>query len=182
MKLSSGILLLVLLLTGCAHRPDSVEQQQARIAALAQQLQTQAPQAPPHRARQLARVAVTTADNLREQYGVRLTPWLHNVEVNSGTRSRGLCFHYARDLAAALKPVMGPDWELHYVQAHPKSIFEHNAIVITAPGKPWTNGIVLDGWRNAGVLYFGPVSDDQYPWQLKTRNTGNQLTTSGHQE
>lgn len=162
-------LLLVLVVAGCAHRPETADEQQARIDGLAQELRRLSPQATPQAARHFATVAVDTSADLREQYGVRFTPWVHNMEVNSGTRPRGLCYHYAKDLAQVLAPIAAPYWEVQFIHAKPKKPLEHNAIVVTAPGATWDSGIVLDGWRNAGVLYFGKVPGDKYPWQFKRK-------------
>lgn len=181
------IFFLAYLLSGCAHQPDNQAEQQTRIATLANALQTLSPDASTQEARNFASVAVYTAANLREQYQTNMTPWVHNIEVNSGIKSRGLCFHYADDLAEKLQPLVSPHWQLHFVQARPKHLLEHNAIVITGTGKPWQSGIVLDGWRNSGALYFEPVMEDKYPWQFKNklRNKSNQkadITTSNHPE
>jgi hypothetical protein len=157
----------VAVLPACATRPETGAQQQARIERLSTALQTMAPDSNPAAARHFADIAVTTSAQLRQQYRVQLTPWMHNAEVNAGIKSRGLCFHYARDLGAALQPLAAPYWDLHVVQAKPKTILEHNALVVTAKGAGWQSGIVLDGWRDAGVLYIGPVMQDKYPWQPK---------------
>jgi hypothetical protein len=179
----ANILLLAaaLLLCACAHQPDNRQEQAIRIDKLTEELLALSPTAEPHAAEYFAKVAVTTAANLRGQYQVRMAPWIHNMEVNSGIKPRGLCFHYAKDMAAALQPLAAPDWELHLVQAKPKEVLEHNAIVVTARGKPWQSGIVLDGWRYSGVLYFGPVMDDRYPWQPKySKHHNSAITTSDH--
>ena len=165
------LLLFCCVLFACAHRPDAPDEQQQRINTLAHELGLMAPAAPQQDAKKLATVAVTTAAQLREQYGVILALWQHNVEVNSGTKPRGLCFHYVHDLYDALQPQVAPYWQVQFVQAKPKEMLEHNAIVITASGKPWDTGIVLDGWRNAGVLYYGPVTTDKYPWQPKRKKS-----------
>jgi hypothetical protein len=176
-----ALLLICILSGGCAYQTDSEPQQKARINTLAAELQALSPSADPREAEHFADVAVITAANLREQYQVTMAPWIHNMEVNAGKKPRGLCFHYAKDMAAALQPLAAPDWQLYFVQAKPKEILEHNAVVVTAKGKPWQSGIVLDGWRHSGVLYFGPVMEDRYPWQLKSRISKiPDVTTSGH--
>jgi hypothetical protein len=174
-------LLLAFFLCGCAHQPDNSTQQQARITSLTVELQKLSPEASEQEAQHFASVAVHTAATLREKYQVSMAPWIHNMEVNSGVKPRGLCFHYARDMGTALQPLAAPHWDLHFVQAKPKEMLEHNAIVITGAGKNWQSGIVLDGWRNSGVLYFGPVMEDKYPWRLKNNTHGNPTaTTSSH--
>lgn len=158
---------LTLLCSSCAHRADNFSEKTQRINDLSKALQQLAPNSTPQTAQQLAEVAVNTASQLRENYDVTLAPWLHNIEVNSGIKQRGLCYQYAKDLAAAVQPALTPYWQMYRVQARPKQLLEHNAIVITAKDQPWQSGIVLDAWRNAGVLYFGAVTKDKYPWQLK---------------
>lgn len=163
------MLAVALLLGACAHQPDTSKERTIRINRLTEELQALSPSSDPRKAENFAFVAVTTAANLREQYQVDMAPWIHNMEVNAGQKPRGLCFHYAKDIAAALQPLAAPDWQLYFVHAKPREILEHNAVVVTARGKPWQSGIVLDGWRHSGVLYFGPVREDKYPWQLKNK-------------
>jgi hypothetical protein len=169
MRLTAVLCIVVTLFSGCAHRVDTTTEQQQRIALLEQSLQQLSPQAPRAAAQRIAGMAVEKAADLREQYAVELTPWMHNVEVNWGTKPRGHCYHYAIDMGATLRPELAPYWQLYFVQAKPGSVLEHNAVVITQKHQPWETGIVLDAWRNAGVLYFGPVLADKYPWQLSTK-------------
>ena len=169
MRLTALLCIMVILLSACAHRVDAATEQQQRIALLSQSLEQLSPQAPKTMAHHIAVLAVKQAADLREQYGVVLTPWMHNVEVNWGTKPRGHCYHYAIDMGATLRPELDPYWQLYFVQAKPGSVLEHNAVVITQKHQPWETGIVLDAWRNAGVLYFGPVLADKYPWQLSTK-------------
>lgn len=161
---------LVLLITGCAHKVDSEAEQAVRIAALQQELLTLNPSADPQAAKRFAETAVTRCIELRDEYGVRLTPWMHNVEVNSGFRPRGLCYHWADDLRDVLRPLASPYWSVYKIKAKPKTPREHNALSVTKFGDDWQNGIVLDGWRYAGVLYVGPVNGDKYPWERPSKN------------
>lgn len=162
-------LLLCLTLAGCAHQLDSPEQQQARVNALASQLLELNPAADPAAAQRFAETAVYRSMELREEYGVRLTPWMHNVEVNSGTRPRGLCYHWADDLRDVLRPQATPYWSVYKIKAKPKTPREHNALSVTKIGDDWQNGLVLDAWRHAGVLYVGPVKGDKYPWERPSK-------------
>jgi hypothetical protein len=157
----------IVLLAGCAHRIENASEKQQRTNHLRSELQQLAPDSTPQAAQQLAETAVNTASQLREDYDVALAPWLHNIEVNSGTKQRGLCYQYAKDLSVAVQPALAPYWQMYRVQARPKQILEHNAIVIVGKDQPWQSGIVLDAWRNAGVLYFGAATKDKYSWQLK---------------
>ena len=164
---SSSLLACLFIGTGCAHHTENLTEKTQRIHNLRAALQQLAPNSTPQAAQQLAETAVNTAEQLRENYQVTLAPWLHNIEVNSGIKQRGLCYQYAKDLAVAVQPALAPYWQMYRVQARPKQLLEHNAIVIVGKNQPWQSGIVLDAWRNAGVLYFGAVTKDKYPWQLK---------------
>jgi hypothetical protein len=157
------------LLMACANAPESASEKQLRITELTHALQALSPQVWPKEARQLADVAVNTAAQLREQYQVSLTPWLHNVEVYWGAKERGYCYQYARDLYDALIKVPTPNLQLHFIRAFDGEMLEHNALSITLKGQPWNSGLVLDAWRDAGVLVFVPVKTDKYPWMLSGR-------------
>jgi hypothetical protein len=42
---------------------------------------------------------------------------------------------------------------------------EHNAVVVTAKGQPFSEGIVLDAWRDSSDLFFTKVEEDrEYFW------------------
>jgi hypothetical protein len=47
---------------------------------------------------------------------------------------------------------------------------EHNTVVVTARGRPFETGVVLDPWRYAGMLRFIRVADDHHPWKIRPRN------------
>ena len=86
--------------------------------------------------------------------------------VNAGLRPRGLCYHWANDLGERLATVPIQTLEIHYVVARRATPREHNAIVITRRGAPFTEGLVLDAWRRSGELTWVPVTSDHYPWLL----------------
>lgn len=159
-------LLLSVLLTACAATPETISEKELRIGELTRALQGLSPHVQSQEARRLADVAVNTAAQLREQYQVNLTPWVHNIEVYWGTKARGYCYQYAKDLHTALSKIPMPTLQLHYIKAYRGEMLEHNALSITAKDKAWDTGLVLDAWRDAGVLVFVPVKEDKYPWKL----------------
>lgn len=94
-------------------------------------------------------------------------PELHNILVNTGLRERGLCCHWAEDTARRLHALQLKTLEVHWVVANQGSMLhEHNSAMLTAHGEPTANGIIVDGWRNAGTLYWGAISADRYAWKL----------------
>jgi hypothetical protein len=173
MKTRLLIFCLSVWLVGCATSPETMSEKAMRIEQLTHELKQLSPYVETQEASQLAEVAVNTAAQLREQYGVRLTPWLHNVEVYWGAKERGYCYQYAKDMYAALKKVPLQHLQLHFIQAHRDEMLEHNALSVTASGQSWDTGIVLDAWRNAGVLVFVPVKEDKYPWKLSGSPSAN---------
>jgi hypothetical protein len=101
---------------------------------------------------------------LAKEYRVVRPAILHNVLVNLGLRKRGLCFQWADDLSAKLQSLQLHTLQLHRGVARLETRREHSSVVLTAPGQPFDEGIVLDAWRHSGRLYWGGVGQDHYPW------------------
>ena len=54
---------------------------------------------------------------------------------------------------------------LHWGEAYPNTTSENNALVVTARNQRFEDGILIDGWRRAGRLFWCPViKDDEYKW------------------
>ncbi|PYK52802.1 MAG: hypothetical protein DME48_14090 [Verrucomicrobia bacterium] len=52
---------------------------------------------------------------------------------------------------------------LHWGVAYDHTSSENNCLVITARNQPFEDGIILDGWRRAGRLFWCKVKkDDEY--------------------
>jgi len=114
---------------------------------------------------QVARTACETSTQLAGDYRLVRPPFIHNCLVNLGLRKRGLCFHWAEDLTVALERLPWQTLELHQAMARIGRHNEHSAVVVTPRGGAFTRGIVLDGWRHSGRLYWGVVEEDQrYQW------------------
>jgi len=96
-------------------------------------------------------------------------PLFHNFLVNTGMRKRGLCFQWAEDLLAQLDALELTTLELHWGEARAGTWREHNCIVATAKGQPFRTGIVLDGWRHSGRLYWNALARDHYPLGRRQR-------------
>ncbi len=138
-------------------RPSEVRSLESALAALG-------PEVTPAEARLLARAAYRHPIDLAALYRVVRPASLHNCYVNSGFRARGLCHHWTTDLRAELLTLDLPHLELHWAEARAHTRREHNAIVVTARGRPFDQGVVLDGWRHGGRLVWAPVKADRYPW------------------
>ncbi len=125
----------------------------------------------PEDAARAARIAVTYPLELRARYGVTDPPLVHNTKVNLGFRDRGLCWHWADDLQARLAQEGFQTLDLHRAIANATSLrIDHSTVVISARGAAMEQGLVLDPWRQGGVLFWAPVlRDPQYTWERRAR-------------
>lgn len=156
-------LAVALLLAGCAS-PARSGRSLPDPAALARDLDALTGGRAPEEARLIAETAIERARWLAVQYRAMRPAWFHNMLVNAGRRPRGLCYQWAQDLKAALDRLPLRAFELHWGCAEEATPGEHNAVVVTAKGRPFEEGIVLDAWRKSGVLCWAPVRKDKYEW------------------
>ncbi len=109
--------------------------------------------------------AQTYSLDLARQYRVVRPAIFHNVLVNLGVRKRGLCFQWADDLTAKLQSLNLRTLQLHRGVARLDTRREHSSVVLTSPGQPFDEGVVLDAWRHSGRIFWGDVKRDHYPWK-----------------
>jgi hypothetical protein len=173
------VLIIVSVGSGCATaRRDgpgfAVEAPAAqRVAALAGALVALAPAgaggegAVRVEATRIAAVALATTDELRAKWRPIGPALLNNMLVNMRYRPRGLCYEWTNDLLEPLEGLGLAGFELHWGTSFwGDRLKEHNAIVITARGRPFGEGLVLDAWRFGGRLVWVRVrEDEQYPWR-----------------
>jgi hypothetical protein len=141
------------------------------VAALQRQLGNLDSTVDPAEAALLAQTAVEQAAILGAQYHAIRPPWVHNALVNSGLRSRGLCYQWANDLYPIFHRLNLRSMELHLAVSKMDKFLEHHCIIVTARGQPFTQGVIIDGWRHAGRLWFGHFEDDpRHPWKPVPRD------------
>jgi hypothetical protein len=87
-------------------------------------------------------------------------------------RERGLCCHWTEDLIASIRTLPVQKYSAHWGVSRRGTWREHNSVVVTALGKPFQTGLVLDPWRKAGDLFWIPVAEDSYPWQPHPGDNG----------
>jgi hypothetical protein len=117
----------------------------------------------PAEAEQISVTAHTTARRLARDYHVVLNPELQAFLVNVGLRKRGWCGHWAADIGARLRALKPRTLVLHWGVAYDHTSSENNCLVVTARNQPFEDGIILDGWRRAGRLFWCKVKkDDEY--------------------
>jgi hypothetical protein len=148
---------------GCVHVPPPASR--AQINALKTQLVALGPQVSEAEANVVAVLAYDYPRWLAQEYQLVRPPLWHNLLINLGLKKRGLCYHWAEDLAMKLRAVNLQELELHWAVARPGSWREHNAVVVTARRESFGRGIVLDPWRQSGALVWTNVTEDAYQWQ-----------------
>ena len=136
----------------------------AKADELANQLAALSPGVDRTEAKLLADCAYATVSQLRRQYRMFGTPIFNNFLIYRGLKKRGYCYQWSEDLLIALDALRLTSLELRWGEANPGNWRENNCIVVTAKGRPFRSGIMLDCWRHLGHLYFGPVVADTDPY------------------
>jgi len=101
-----------------------------------------------------------TARGLKIKYHVVLNPEFQCFLINVGLRKRGWCGHWTRDIGERLKELKLKTLVLHWGVAYDGTSSENNCVVVTARNQPFQDGIILDGWRRAGRLFWSAVRED----------------------
>ena len=136
----------------------------AKAEALANQLTALSPRVDRTEAKLLADCAYATVSQLRREYRMFGTPIFNNFLIYHGLKKRGYCYQWSEDLLIGLDALRLSSLELHWGEANPGNWRENNCIVVTAKGRPFRSGIMLDCWRHLGHLYFRPVVSDSDPY------------------
>jgi len=136
----------------------------ANAQALANQLAALSPRVDRNEAKLLADCAYATVSQLRRQYRMFATPIFNNFLIYHGLKKRGYCYQWSEDLLIALDVLRLRSLELRWGEANPDNWREDNCLVVTAKGRPFRIGIMLDCWRHLGHLYFRPVVADTDPY------------------
>ena len=142
------------------------------IIGLRDALITLSPSVDPAEAAVISVTAHTTSRRLAQEYRVVGPPAFQNFLIHVGVRERGFCFDWARDIGARLKELKPKTLVLHWGAAFAGTRRENNCLVATARGQSFPDGIVIDGWRKAGRLWWSSVSkDSQNIWEEDMRET-----------
>ena len=136
-----------------------------KIKELTQAILTLGPGIVESEAQFVAREAVLYPKVLSNRYQLMSPPLYHNVLVNYGKRPRGLCYQWTHDMGKQINKPM-KSLQFYHAVAYRRDYWrEHSTLVVTAKGKSVPDGIILDPWRNSGVLFWSRVKDDKkYPW------------------
>jgi hypothetical protein len=106
-------------------------------------------------------------------------PAYQNYLVNIGERKYGYCADYARLIGARLKQFNLKTLVMHWGAAYAKEPDEDNCLVVTARNQSFYDGIVLEGWRYAGRLFWSRVKDD-HEYNVEHYTALNQLGLRSH--
>jgi hypothetical protein len=142
----------------------------AEEPALTNRIRALSPSVSAEEARRVTYCAVTSGLELAREWHVsgvsRWLPGLQNLYVKTGTRKGGYCFQYCSELLVRLDALRLQTLELHWAESQPGKMSENNAIVVTARGQPFNQGVLLDNWRAQGHLAWTQVTrDPEYHWK-----------------
>jgi hypothetical protein len=119
-----------------------------------------APDVDPGEAELISVTAHTTSRSLAREYRIVWCAGVQNILINTGRRQRGFCGHYTRDIGERLKELRLKTLVLHWGAAFAGTMDENNGLVVTAINQPFENGILMDGWRNGGRLFWCALKED----------------------
>lgn len=142
--------------------PDEVARLETQILAMRDDVD-------PDEAARAADIAFQHTRELAIQYQITDPPLVHNTKVNIGLRPRGLCWHWAEDMEKRLDAEGFSTLEMNRAIAEGRGVrIDHSTAIISAKGDGYSKGVVLDPWRNGGVLFFAPlVEDTRYSWEAR---------------
>lgn len=141
-------------------QPILAKSELSQVKTISEALMTLQPTGDPAEAQRIAEVAVLTGAECAKSYGVMTPPAEHNWLVNRGLKTRGLCWQWTWDMAAAVAPLHPKTFDFHWGISNAGIFNEHNSIVVTARGQPFQTGITLDPWRSSGYVTAVRVEND----------------------
>ena len=116
-------------------------------------------------AQAIAATAVRAARDIAREFRVAGPAWFHNCLVNTRVRERGLCWHYMEEMYLRLAPLEPRSFDLRCGVRDAGSLFyEHHCVIVTARGRPFGSGLILDPWTHGGRLLVIPVAREPWRW------------------
>jgi hypothetical protein len=157
------LVLILFLSIGCTNTPHTPKEEK-NLYGLFLSLT-----ADTNEAKKLSEEMLLYSTKLKNDYDLVKPPLYHNFLVNIGVRQRGLCWHFAYDMLSHAKDLNLKSFDFYIGGANINDYWEeHNTLVVTCKGCKFEEGIVLDPWRNSGVLYFSYVKNDKnYSWSQR---------------
>lgn len=157
-------------LAACGNAPEKrAVATPDQVGELTRTMLGMAPDVDPAEAARASQIAFDYTRQLAAQYEITDPPLIHNTKVNMGLRPRGLCWHWAEDMERRLNAEGFETLEMHRAIAVGRGVrIDHSTAIISRKGDAHQQGVVLDPWRQGGVLFFAPVSEDtRYFWEAR---------------
>lgn len=131
----------------------------------------------------VARESILFPMHLANDYKLVSPAQSQNRLVNSGQRSRGLCYHFASDMNKHIvKNRTFKTLNVRRAMSFQGNPYEHHVLAVSAIGDDIRNSIILDAWRESANLYWVKASrDSSYSWEeyerpkVKKSNTISQI-------
>jgi hypothetical protein len=173
MKLRFFYVLLLLVVQGCSVKVENINTESAKETQLAREIMALGNKIDTKEAKHLAKEALSYPRVLAKNYNLVTPASYHNMLINLGYRTRGLCFHWSEDLMAHLKKQKYKTMDLRWGVANKGGEEEHNSVVVVAKGSAFETGLILDPWRNSGDLFWTRIgSEEKFQWfEDKKRTT-----------
>jgi hypothetical protein len=161
------LIILVFIFSGCSIKYNNINisKNSPEVVKLTTMITSMDSSIDKNEAKDLATFSIPYTKKLANSYGLVLSPNFQNFLVNIGLKKKGYCYNYADDLGYALVKRGYKSFDIYRIIHKRGTMFEHNAIMIT-PHYTTDKGVVLDGWRDAGKLYFCRKKDDEYDWKI----------------
>ena len=137
----------------CAGDERSIKKLRDALVALA-------PDVDPGEAELVSVTAHTASRSLAREYRVVWFSGFQNLLIHMGKRQRGICGDYTRDIGERLKELRLKTLVLHWGAAYAGTPAENNSLVVTARNQPFEEGVIMDGWRDSGRLFWCPLKKD----------------------
>jgi len=151
---------------GCSVKQPSLLVTKEKVLTLEKLLLALTPTIDAKEAKDLAKVSIDYSYELSKKYRTVNNPWFQNFLVNIRLKKRGLCHEWTEDLLRFLISRKYQTIEFHTVSANIGNLNEHNALSVSAKGRGIKQSILLDAWRNSGILYFNIINKDlKYKWK-----------------
>lgn len=117
----------------------------------------------------LAKKVIIHSRVLAKEYNLVKPPLFQNFLVNVGLRKKGLCWQFAYDMLSFVKKQNYKSFDYYIGGANVGDYWsEHNVLVVTCKGCKFSDGVLLDPWRNSGNLYFSKLKNDKnYKWKQR---------------
>ena len=169
--------LCIVVVAGCSkgHPEGPPAGTEAEIAELEAAILALGPEVDPVEAAHAARLTYETTFRLSREYQITDSPLVHNTKVNLGTKPRGLCWHWSVDLGAVLEAQNYQTLDVHYAIANAFNpiLIEHSTTLISRKGDEMEQAIIVDPWREGGVLFWAPFAEDtRYNWVRRAGSLG----------